>query len=132
MGDRLFDDPGTRELLTVLTVQQPWASLLISGRKDIENRSWNTRHRGLLVIHAAKRIDRDAPSELFEMIGDFPLGALVGSVTVEDVVLDSPSIWARPGSFHWVLGESSMIEPVPMSGKVSLWSLPEQYRHLFV
>jgi len=38
--------------MKVLSVCQPWAWLLVNGLKDVENRSWTTRHRGPLLIHA--------------------------------------------------------------------------------
>ena len=31
---------------------QPWASLIVMGAKKIETKSWNTPHRGPLLIHA--------------------------------------------------------------------------------
>lgn len=42
-----------------LSVQQPWADLLVRGIKPIENRSWTTNHKGLLGIHASKTYDKD-------------------------------------------------------------------------
>lgn len=39
----------------MLTLWQPWASLIVVGAKTIETRSWSTDYRGPLVIHAAKR-----------------------------------------------------------------------------
>lgn len=37
-----------------LTIIQPWATLIAHGHKHIETRSWNTNHRGPVLIHAAK------------------------------------------------------------------------------
>lgn len=42
--------------MKALTVQQPWATLLATGRKRIETRSWKTKYRGPIAIHAAARI----------------------------------------------------------------------------
>lgn len=39
----------------VLSLHQPWASLLVNGIKRIENRNWNTAYRGRLWIHATSR-----------------------------------------------------------------------------
>lgn len=39
--------------MKVLTLSQPWATLVAIGAKKIETRSWNTRYRGPLLIHAA-------------------------------------------------------------------------------
>src|SRR4051794_27044458 len=41
--------------MKALTLTQPWASLVAIGAKKIETRSWPTRYRGLLAIHAAAR-----------------------------------------------------------------------------
>jgi hypothetical protein len=38
--------------LRALSIRQPWAWLIVNGVKDIENRSFRTRHRDPLVIHA--------------------------------------------------------------------------------
>lgn len=38
--------------MKALTLHQPWASLVARGVKTIETRSWSTRHRGPLAIHA--------------------------------------------------------------------------------
>src|SRR5687767_9624159 len=39
--------------LMCLSVRQPWAELIVAGRKRVENRTWKTNHRGLLGIHAS-------------------------------------------------------------------------------
>lgn len=36
-----------------ISLWQPWASAIVAGAKRFETRSWSTKHRGLLVIHAA-------------------------------------------------------------------------------
>jgi hypothetical protein len=40
--------------MKVLSLTQPWATLVAIGAKTIETRSWATRYRGPLAIHAAK------------------------------------------------------------------------------
>jgi hypothetical protein len=42
--------------MKALTLHQPWATLIAVGYKTIETRSWSTRYRGPLAIHAAKAI----------------------------------------------------------------------------
>ena len=42
------------EKVRVITLHQPWASLMAIEAKKFETRSWATAHRGLLAIHAAK------------------------------------------------------------------------------
>ncbi len=39
--------------MKAITLWQPWASLIAIGAKKIETRSWATKYRGPLAIHAA-------------------------------------------------------------------------------
>lgn len=43
-----------------LSVKQPWAALLVAGIKRVEVRTWGTRRRGPVLIHAA-RVPDDRP-----------------------------------------------------------------------
>lgn len=38
--------------MKAITITQPWASLIAIGAKQIETRSWSTRYRGPLAVHA--------------------------------------------------------------------------------
>lgn len=40
--------------MKAITVWQPWATLLATGQKHNETRSWKTSYRGEILIHAAK------------------------------------------------------------------------------
>lgn len=52
------------EPIKVLSLWQPWASLVAWGDKQIETRSWPTAYRGLVAIHAAKRWTADEKHQL--------------------------------------------------------------------
>ena len=120
--DRLFDVPGT-DLLKVLTVRQPWASLIVSGMKSIENRNWTTSFRGRLLIHAGKTIEQTEWNEMFDAL---PTGAILGSVDVVDVVRDSTSEWAEADSFHWILANAIEFDSsIPATGKLGLWNVTD-------
>jgi len=43
--------------MKTISLWQPWATLVAIGAKQYETRSWSTKYRGLLAIHAAKRFD---------------------------------------------------------------------------
>lgn len=86
--------------MKALTLHQPWASLMAAGVKTIETRSWSTRHRGRLAIHAGKRLytaaDKHADRSLFlaahdvlalERNGgvyDLPYGEIVATAELVD------------------------------------------------
>lgn len=46
--------------MQVITIRQPWATLIALGEKEYETRSWQTKYRGKLAIHAGKQIDIEA------------------------------------------------------------------------
>lgn len=49
--------------MKALTIHQPWATLIALGEKRFETRSWPTKYRGMLAIHAGKQIDLTAMME---------------------------------------------------------------------
>lgn len=44
--------------MKALSIRQPWAWLIVEGIKDVENRTWNTNHRGRFWIHASSFNDK--------------------------------------------------------------------------
>lgn len=135
--------------MKAISIRQPWASLIVVGAKDVENRGWQTSHRGTLLIHAAKTRDVDAfraaraacreamargiavtrmLAEAGVVIDEalpLPMGAIIGVVDVLDVVQGSPSPWAQPGAQHWILGRPRMLpDPIPCLGQLSVFDVP--------
>ena len=45
--------------MKIITLKQPWASLVAYGIKKYEFRTWKTNYRGKLLIHAGACIDKD-------------------------------------------------------------------------
>jgi hypothetical protein len=45
------------EKILAISIKQPWAALLVAGLKTVEVRTWATRVRGRVFIHAAKAAD---------------------------------------------------------------------------
>src|SRR5262249_55097437 len=83
--------------MRAVTLIQPWATLIISGAKRIETRSWRTVHRGLWPIHSSRTSPPAARAlcakEPFKSclaaagIADheqLPLGVVLGSVDLYD------------------------------------------------
>ena len=52
-----------------LSVQQPFADLICGGVKKVENRTWNTNHRGTILIHASATIK---PKKAFNLAMNNP------------------------------------------------------------
>lgn len=69
--------------MKALSLKQPYAELVVSGRKTIELRTWRTKFRGEFLIHASKQADNKA----MERFGfsDLPKGCIVGKATLIDI-----------------------------------------------
>lgn len=83
--------------MKVLTLTQPWATLVAIGAKKLETRSWRTGYRGPLLIHAAMGFPRAAKEMCFERLfaetmaqhgirkfGEIPTGVIVARVELVD------------------------------------------------
>jgi hypothetical protein len=74
--------------MKVLTIRQPWATLIMLGVKKYEFRSWNTKFRGEFLIHAGKGIDKEALNRLSKYLPDekLPQGKIIGKATLTDCI----------------------------------------------
>ncbi len=115
-----------------LTIDPVWAWAIIHGPKRIENRSWATRHRGPLAIHAGKNTTREAAAREFcasiglEVPEDIPRGAVVGVVNVVDVVRreEAPDDPFATGPVCWILEDPRPLEtPIEIPGQQTLWDV---------
>jgi len=70
--------------LKCLSVSQPFADLIISGKKTIELRKWNTNFRGDFLIHAPLKI-RTEDCKRLKMNEKFVTGAIIGKAEIYDV-----------------------------------------------
>jgi len=68
-----------------LSLKQPYAELLVSGKKTIELRKWNTKFRGRFLIHASKKIDTERAKSLGINYTKLSAGAIIGSGTLYNV-----------------------------------------------
>ena len=145
MGGRLALEAVNGDPIDVwptLTIRQPWAWAIAHAGKDIENRSWATRHRGPLLIHAGKRIpDNTDFSDLVELLelsagadldracrllaeldhAELAYGAIVASARLADCVAASESLWFV-GPHGWVLSDVRPVErPVARPGRQGIF-----------
>ena len=129
--------------MKALSLLQPYASLIAVGAKKIETRSWSTKYRGPLAIHASRsnknRLLRYLEPFLTRLkgIGLLPLGAIVATCDLVDCIKMTPEfidlvksakgyeidfgVYAV-GRCAWILENIKPLEkPIPAKGKLSLW-----------
>ena len=123
--------------MKVLTIKQPWATLIMQGDKRFEFRSWQTKYRGDLLIHAGKGIDKNAMKRLAKYLPDeIPLGKILGKVTLvecirmcpefkEMLLKENSDIYTKSSfseNFGWQVENVQVFdEPIEAKGHLSLW-----------
>jgi hypothetical protein len=93
--------------MKAITIWQPWASLIMMGAKQFETRSWETKHRGPLAIHAGAsrhtvdliyshpiiRTHYQANQMLDERI--LPFSAVLGIALLVECFEVQPGVWGE-------------------------------------
>lgn len=115
--------------MKMISIRQPWASLVVAGVKDVENRTWSTRYRGPVLIHASQRADSISSDEIERRFGIYPpstmpLGGIVGIAEVVDCVKPCASKWYAPGHYAFVLANARSLPFVKWKGALSLRAAP--------
>jgi hypothetical protein len=116
--------------MKALSIRQPWASLIVAGYKDIENRSWRTSYRGPVLIHSAQRVAdvtlEEIARRLKVAIGPLPnklaRGGIIGIAEIVDCVAAHTSPWFE-GPFGFVLRDARKLSFRPMPGRLSLFDI---------
>lgn len=118
--------------MKALSIQQPWAWLLVHGHKDVENRDWPTKVRGRVLIHASKKIDLDGyaflarhfPDLYVEVPGpkQIEVGGIVGEAQITDCVRQSASPWFF-GAYGFVLANAKPLPFAPVRGQLGFFEV---------
>ena len=72
--------------MKVLTLKQPWASLVANGYKVYEFRTWKTKYRGEILIHAGCGVDKEWLDKVKDYGIDFPKKKILCKVVLEDCI----------------------------------------------
>ena len=115
----------------------------ISDLKHYETRSWSTKYRGPLYIHAAMGFPKSARDfaeterALGRGVGWLPFGAIIGKLQLVDVFHTEtvgPKVSGlerlygdySDGRYAWELAQPVLLpEPIPYRGRLGLFDLDE-------
>ncbi len=133
--------------MKVLSVKQPYASLLLSGEKRFECRTYSVKGApGLLLLHASKGLADRTTLESFHGIvelaprEEWPRSAIIGVIEVKRVRRpgDHPRVTARDvvtcgEDLHawtlWQIGRTwTFRKPIACDGKLNLWAPPPELK----
>lgn len=122
--------------MKVITLKQPWASLVTYGIKKYEFRTWKTNYRGKLLIHAGAGIDKDEMKKYVDLGIDFPKSKIIAIVDLVDccllddelnkkIILENNIAYGnkiRTG-YAWKLDNVKMINiDEKINGQLGLWN----------
>jgi hypothetical protein len=118
-----------------LSVQQPWAWLIVNGHKDVENRTWTHSRRGPTLIHAGKTMTRDmylacaevvdnvAPQITLPAFEALERGGIVGLADITGWVHESSSRWFF-GPYAFTLANAKPLPFRPFRGALGFFDVP--------
>ncbi len=125
--------------LKALSFRQPWAALILEGRKTLDLRTWSTHYRGRLAIYASLEVEKEACQVHGVDISQLTIGALIGIVDLVDVIpLDEAAYNARqaehlggrsfrPGLYGWELTNPRPLDPPQVAkGRLNLFDVDIQ------
>ena len=125
--------------MKVITVKQPFATLIAEGLKEYEFRTWKTKYRGEILIHAGKGIDKEAMKRYEHLNLEYPTGKIIAKATITDCVYVDEKLknWLKEknplvyygvikkdtawDSYGFKLENIEKISPIEINGKLSLW-----------
>jgi len=119
--------------MKTLSIKQPFAQLILSGKKSIELRSWKTNFRGEFLIHASQSPHSEAMKRFGFQKNSLPLGSIIGKITLVDVkeYVDEVDFKADQDKhlasssferFGFILNNPIRFKnPIPAKGKLSFW-----------
>lgn len=105
--------------MRALSVKQPHAERIASGKKKTEFRSWSVNFRGPLLIVASKSPDRDACEEH----GIDPKRLLHG---VSICVVDLVGVDGDEGDYEWKMRKPRRVLPVAIRGYAAIYNVPDK------
>lgn len=132
--------------MKVITIKQPFATLIAKGYKEYEFRTWKTKYRGDILIHAGKGVDKKAMERYKYLNLEYPTGCILAKAKLVDCIyvddnmvslLQEKDPLVYYGIIHkddyqerynktwdgygFKLEDIVEIEPIPINGKLSLW-----------
>lgn len=119
--------------MKTLTIQEPWATLIINDIKKYEFRSWKTNYRGKILIHAGLTTNKLEKERL--RVKETNNGYILGTVEIVEclkidnnlknkLLQENKELYknAKVNEYAWVLKNPIKISPIKVKGKLGLWT----------
>ena len=124
--------------MKAITIKQPFASLIAAGLKEYEFRTWKTKYRGEILIHAGKGVDKKAMKKFEHLNLEYPSGCIIAKDTLADCIKVDDELRKKLSErnaeiyssiikhtewegYGFKLENIVKTEPIPAKGKLSIW-----------
>lgn len=128
--------------MKALSVKQPWAEMILSGKKTIEVRTWKTDYRGDLLICSSLRYDWNCANQAIPDRPYYrPHSLICGqALCVVNLIACRPFEWTDEWNsfvqfqkdlklFAWILSDVKRIKPFPVKGKLKLFEVNYEFQN---
>ena len=129
--------------MKVLTIKQPWATLIAEGYKEYEFRTWNVKYRGDIFIHAGNTIDKKALERFKDYNLTYPTGCIIAKAKLTNIETVNDDFVKKVASKNLLVYKgiierknwkgygfklenvSKLKKPIYINGKLGLWNYEE-------
>ena len=126
--------------MKVISIKQPYASLIAYGYKVYEFRTWKTKYRGQIYIHAAKNVDKNAMEKYKDLKLEYKTGCIIAKAEITNCIeIDDkfknelkeknkyPYIYSHilnndDNKYAFELKNVESINPILTKGQLGIWN----------
>ena len=126
--------------MRVISIKQPFASLIAEGYKEYEFRTWKTNYRGEIYIHASLSANKEAMKKYKDLNLTYPKGCIIAKATLSDCIeindnfkklikkknkytyIYNHVLENDDNKYAFFLTNIEKIKPIPIKGKLGIWN----------
>ena len=114
-----------------LSIKPPWIELIISGKKWIETRTWQTNYRGKILLVSCKTADEYVARHFRGLFEPMPRGHALAIANLVDCVPMKKQHAGKGGSmcnyipvlYSWIFKDVEAINPFPVRGQLKIYDV---------
>jgi len=129
--------------MKVITIKEPYATLIKEGYKEYEFRTWKTSYRGDILIHSAKSYDKNNLDRFKDKNLKYNMGKIIAKATITDCIEVDEKIKKEllnkdkkvyknlskerdKPLYGFKIENIEIIEPIEVKGQLGLWEYKEK------
>ena len=103
--------------MKAISLKQPWANLVASGKKTVETRKWSTNYRGDLIICSSQKPKIDPAGYALCIVELYDIRPM------EKKDEKKACVKVYPGAYSWFLRNLRPLKPFQVKGSLGIYNL---------